>query len=213
MIRTVEQLSDALSQQLAWRRKELVDLRYLIETGGRAEGRKLVLARAGVAILYSHWEGFVKIGGTYYLQFIAMQRLCHSELNYNLLALVLRSKLDAAAQSKKVSALRDVAEFFCSKMETRAVVPFKNIVNTEANLSYRVLSEILWILGLDIRHYETKRTVIDIRLLGKRNHIAHGQYLDIDVNEYLELHEEVMYLMNTFRNQIENAAVEQRYKR
>jgi hypothetical protein len=54
--------------------------------------------------------------------------------------------------------------------------------------------------------------LIDNKLLAKRNYIAHGNELDVDVDDYLRLHDEIMILMNRLRNQIENAAVAGEYR-
>lgn len=68
-------------------------------------------------------------------------------------------------------------------------------------------------LGLDYSPYATKEKIIDERLLGLRNNIAHGKYLTIDLRDYLELHSEVITMLNTFRNQIDNSANTQSYLR
>jgi hypothetical protein len=74
-----------------------------------------------------------------------------------------------------------------------------------------VLRDIIWTLGLDIAPYETKSKLIDESLVDRRNHIAHGEPLDIGVAEYLVLHDEVMNLLEGFRNQIQNAAATNRF--
>jgi hypothetical protein len=96
-------------------------------------------------------------------------------------------------------------------MEARCVFPYKNAVRTEANLSSAVLVEILRTLGFDVAQYEPKYHLIDHKLLERRNHIAHGVALDVSVDDYIELQEEVLSLMNTFRNQVENSALTGRH--
>jgi hypothetical protein len=59
---------------------------------------------------------------------------------------------------------------------------------------------------LDITPYETKKQLIDSSLVDRRNHIAHGDTLDIGVADYVLLHDEVMGLLEEFRNQVQNAA-------
>jgi hypothetical protein len=91
-----------------------------------------------------------------------------------MLAIVLRSKLNAAQISKKIKTHLDVVDFFRDEMEGRCVLPYKSAVRTEANLSSTVLSEILRTLGFDITEYEPKYHLIDHKLVERRNHIAHG---------------------------------------
>ncbi|ACB53719.1 hypothetical protein cce_4371 [Crocosphaera subtropica ATCC 51142] len=69
------------------------------------------------------------------------------------------------------------------------------------------------ILGIDFSVYSTKSKLIDEKLLKSRNEIAHGNYLLIDRDGYIELHEIVIEMINTFRNQIENAAINENFKR
>ena len=74
-----------------------------------------------------------------------------------------------------------------------------------------VLFEILSTLGLGTSEYEAKSHMIDDHLLAKRNHIAHGIALDVEVDDYLRLHAEILSLMNLLRDQIENAAVTRQF--
>ena len=75
-----------------------------------------------------------------------------------------------------------------------------------------MLREIVWSLGLDMMPYETKCHLIDSSLVDRRNRIAHGDALDISVEDYLVLHDEVMSLIDTFRNQLHNAAALDEFK-
>ena len=58
-----------------------------------------------------------------------------------------------------------------------------------------------------------QNAVIDTKLLKTRNEIAHGEYSVFDREEYVELHREVIDMLDLFRNQIENAAINQDYMR
>ena len=210
-IRTAEQLVDAVDADLSWRRKELTDIRYLIQQSATSRTRQLVMTRSGIALLYAHWEGFTKATAEAYLEFVSMQRCKNSELARNMLAIVVRSKLKAAQNSKKISAHLDVVDFFRGEMEERCLMPYKNAIRTEANLSSTVLTDILKTLGMDTTEYELKAHLIDNQLLAKRNHIAHGNELDVNEDDYLRLHDDIMMLMNLLRNQVQNAAVTGEY--
>lgn len=53
---------------------------------------------------------------------------------------------------------------------------------------------------------------IDEKLVQKRNHVAHGQFLDFDASDFEDLLDEVTGMMETWRNDIENACVTKRYR-
>lgn len=206
-MKSKEELLNKIDADLIWRRRELFDLRVTIENATDNASRRSALLRAGVAILYAHWEGFVKRSGTYYLEFVAHQGKKALELKANFIAIKLKSHLNEASKSSKPSATAELVNFFCSKLEDKLKIPHKGIIDTRSNLSSSVLREIVWMLGLEWSPYETKCQLIDSSLVNRRNHIAHGDSLDIGISDYLVLHDEVMWLLDTFRNQLENAAI------
>ena len=206
-MKTKEELLQKIDDDLIWRRRELSDFRVVVQNPGENAGRRSALLRAGVTLLYAHWEGFVKRSGTYYLEFVANQGKIASELRVNFIAIKLKSRLIEASKSNKPSASAELVDFFCSKLGDRLRIPHKGIVDTKSNLSSSVLREIVWILGLDMSPFETKCHLIDSSLVDRRNHIAHGDSLDIGIDDYLALHDEVMALIDAFRNQVQNAAI------
>jgi hypothetical protein len=212
-IRTVEQLVDAVSADISWRRKELTDLKYLLESSDGNRTRQTVLTRAALALLYAHWEGYVKAVSEMYLEFVCMQRCRNVELSDCMLAATLRTLLLSSESSHKISSHVEVVRFFRTGMDARSRLPYKSVVRTESNLSSTVLLEILRTLGFDASDYESKSHMLDHQLLAKRNHIAHGSALAIDKDEYLHLHDEILALMNLLRNYIENAAATGAYLR
>ena len=210
-IRTVEDLTDKLSRELSWRKKELSDLKYYISLTTPNSTRRRVLGRCGITILYAHWEGFVKLAGRYFLEFIAMQRCRNEELHPNLLTLSMRKHVNLAPTIAKVSNFGKITNFFLSQMPTRAAIPYKTAIDTGSNLSSAVLREILWCLGLDYGPFETREKFIDSRLLGRRNSVAHGDVMDVDLGEYAEMRESVISMMTNLKTQIENSALLKTY--
>lgn len=206
-------LSDKLSQDLSWRKKELTDLKYIIESGSISRIRKNVLGRCGIAILYAHWEGFIKISSIRFLEFVSMQRLTNAELTDNFMSLIVKPKIGRFWETKKASRLHFLTEFFMYKLNERAVLPYKNAIDTESNLSSKVFKEIVWCLGLDYEPYETSEKIVNEKLLASRNYVAHGENFPVNPDDYTQLHERVIILMDTFKNQIENSAVTKSFKR
>jgi MAE_28990/MAE_18760-like HEPN len=211
-IRTLEQLSDNLSADLVWRKKELSDLKSLIETAKMSSSKEKALLRSGITILYAHWEGFVKTAASNYLEYVAMKRLRYNELSSNFVALALKAKLSQANETNKATIFTEAIQFIRLQLEERSSVPYRDVVQTGSNLSSSIFREIACILGIDYSFYETKQILIDEKLLARRNNIAHGEYLLLDKQDYLELHSQIIGMMDTFRNQIENCATCESYR-
>lgn len=206
MIRTNDQLIGRIAEEIIWRRKELTELKAVIQAQEKNSVRSRVLIRGGVSLLYAHWEGFVKKSSSYYLEYVASHRLPYKNLASNFVGLSLKSKFIELGGSDKISAGNIIAEFFCNSMDSQSNVPFKKAVETRSNLSSTVLLDILSALGLATLPFETKFRYIDSNIVNQRNHIAHGEPIEINLNEYNELHDEVISLITTYKNEIENAS-------
>jgi len=210
-IRTAEELSDRLATDLAWRKKELSEMKSLIEAKNVSDQRHKALVRSGVCILYSHWEGFVKLAANSYLEYVISKKLTYQKLSSNFLALAMKEKLKEAKETNKPSLYIPVCEFFLSELNQRCILP-KDVISTASNLSSEILKEITYILGIDFSIYSTKSVLIDTKLLKTRNEIAHGNYLVFDREEYLELHREIIGMLDIFRTEIENAAIQEKFR-
>ncbi|MEW6348546.1 MAG: MAE_28990/MAE_18760 family HEPN-like nuclease [Thermodesulfobacteriota bacterium] len=210
-IRTTSDLTDRLDRELAWRKKELSDLKYYIDLTPANAARRKVLGRCAVAMLYAHWEGFVKIAGRCFLEFVAMQRLRNEQLHPNLLTLSMRHQVKLPDTARKLSDFGKITEFFLSGIGRRSAIPFKSAVDTRSNLSSSQLQEIVWCLGLDYAAYETKEHFIDSVLLGRRNSVAHGEGMIVDPDEFDAMRDHVIEMMTTLKTQMENAAVLKTY--
>lgn len=212
MIRTTEELIDRVGKDLIWRRKELSELKGLVqETQGQIRSR--VIIRSAVALLYAHWEGFVKKSSSYYLEFVSSHRLPYGKLASNFVALTLRAKFNELGASEKISGANLLADFFCTSLNRQSNVPYKGAVDTKSNLSSKVLQDILAALGISQVSFSTRMNFIDANLVNPRNHIAHGEEFSLSTAEYMELHEAVMNLLETYKNEVENAAVLRSFER
>lgn len=201
-IRTEEELSDKLAEDLIWRKKEMTILRKLVATA--TPDRKTVLLRSLIAILYAHWEGFIKNASNAYLEYVANRRLLRANLASNFLANSLARRIHDASDRRNLSSLIEVIELLRGNLQSRSRMPKERIV-TESNLSSRVLEDVTTLLGIDYKPYQMKAVLIDESLVGNRNQIAHGDYLAVDESTALALLDEIQQLMESFRDQIENA--------
>lgn len=210
-IRTVEDLMERLDSELAWRKKEISHISFFIERSDFL--KKGVLVRCGIALLYGHWEGFVKKGANYFLEYVAMQKLANKDLSMNLLTLSFLNSVTIPTDCKKRSPFGAITDFFLNSLEGRSKIPYNSGVDTGSNLSSKMFKEIAWCLGIDYRLFEAKENLIDMRLLRPRNQIAHGEHIEMKEDEFIELKKEVLELMTLFKNQIENNIVQKLYRR
>ncbi len=172
----------------------------------RRDDRRAALLRAAMALLYAHWEGFIKTAGTAYVEFVAAQRLRLDELAPNFLALASRRALMAATGARRIHAHIELTKLFRCGLHEVSSMPHQHAVNTRANLSSEALRDVMDTLGLDYSPFATKGQLIDETLLASRNTIAHGEYLTITESTYRDTHKEVLRMMETFRTLVQNAA-------
>lgn len=209
-VATEEQLSNRLAEDLIWRKRELTTLAKLVSTASR--DRETVLVRSLVAILYAHWEGFIRHAAEYYLQFLAKRRLAYSDLAPNFVALGLQARVRDAASRTNIQALAKIIDDLQSGAAERSRLP-RISVGAESNLSSRVLHDLTVSLGISYERFGMKKVLIDDRLVRNRNRIAHGEYVAIDVADVLLLKQEIIELMECFRDEIENSVAQSRYRR
>ena len=131
-LKSVEKLSDKLDEESSWRRLELTNLKFNIES---SEGNKLnTNLRASLVLLYSHWEGFVKQALTFYLQHVSQQKLHNNVLKYNFYALEMRKDINEISNSKKASLHTNLIEKIFNDINIISNIPFENQINTNTLL-------------------------------------------------------------------------------
>lgn len=207
-IRTIEQLQEAVDSEMAWRKRDLTAIKANI-SGSRVFAKDTAL-RAGITLLYAHWEGAVKNIATYYLEFVANLKLPYSRLVSNFLAISVKSDIRSFVETNKTTLQTQVIDSIFSKRSIKSNIPYENVIKTGSNLHSNIFTEIMATIGLKCDFYEPDYALIDEVLLNMRNQIAHGQKLDIlslDESRYNEIHEKMFSLITTFSNQVINAAI------
>lgn len=214
-IRTQNQLQDSLDAERVWRLKELSTLRKRLMPNNNQVGfageEELALLRPCIAMVYAHWEGFVKAACGYYLEYVAMQRVSHKDLLTPFLALAARRYAGERGVTG-AAADRLIMDFYRTQADSRGYIPYKNGVDTKSNLRFEVFQEIFESLGLSWRQYELKKKLIDLKLVTKRNAIAHGRYVDLKTKDVLELFDDMIAIMDEIKEQLLDAARNELYK-
>lgn len=210
-IRTISQLQDCLDTEFGWRLQEIAYLKRIVKANNEIISKKTAV-RASIPLLYGHWEGFVKNAATHYLEFVNGQMLAYKDLKSCFVVFGLKGKINELTASRKSETSIALLDFIRGEMQKRAKLRIESAIRTEFNLSSEVFSNIACSIGLDLAKYEARFNLIDESLLGRRNYIAHGQYLDIEPDGFRDLADETIYLLRTFKTDIENAVTLKSYK-
>jgi RiboL-PSP-HEPN len=202
--RTIEEVQDTIDQAFGWRRIELHALVSAMNAAERkAAGSPLsrALARSCVALLYAHWEGFIKEACQCYVDFLARRRLKYVELSDGLLRTALRGlarRLAAGDEAGASALLAAVREPKTARWQMHKA----SMVDTKSNLRYGVLCEILTTIGMSTDRFDVKRNFIDKALCDVRNGIAHGRDLFPDPQDIKTIHSEVIEMMEVVKDMI-----------
>ncbi len=209
--RTLTDLSEELDSEFTWRFSEIRAMKQCVKSV-LTPSQTSAIIRAGVALLYAHFEGFVKESGGIYLQHISMQRLKNGNLKTNFLINSINNsiKKDGVDSIYKTRDLTQLLESLFEKYNDRSNIQYKNSVNTKSNLWFNVLEDIFSNLHLPIRNIRLRKAKIN-ELVDSRNSIAHGKYLEIDKEYYIELVDIILDTMKLIKGQIETSASNQDY--
>ena len=87
-----------------------------------------------------------------------------------------------------------------------------DILSTRSNLNSAVLQDLCCFLSLDITQFESDFDFLDKILLYRRNNIAHGQFIEIDIDTLRDMSERVIEMMRKFNNLVDNEVNLQGYR-
>jgi hypothetical protein len=88
----------------------------------------------------------------------------------------------------------------------------EEIVNTKANLSFEVFTDICLICCVPTLSFADKATFVDVFLLKRRNDIAHGEDTFLGIEDLDELTSQTVELMRAFGDALENHVYLKDYK-
>ncbi len=208
-IRSAYEMQDFMDKEHSWRIKEISTLKSEVRSSGHLKTETVI--RASIPLLYAHWEGFIKNGSEAYLNYVTNQRLKYDELKPCFMIHGVKRRLNELTQSNQTKKNIDIIRFLMDETDTRATLSYRGIIDTESNLDSRVFENIASSIGIDTSQYETKYNFIDKSLLDRRNRIAHGEYLDVNQNDFLVLSDELLEILRQFKNDIENSTALDKY--
>ncbi len=157
--RTLSLLYELVETEYTWRITELSNYRsaLLQENNPKA---KTAMLRGGVALLYAHWEGFIKTGADLYYEFVTYQDCKLIELNNAFVSIALKGKINDLQMSKRLTTNQDIIQFLIDKQQEKVFLPKESPIRT-SNLTYDIFQDICTLLGLDIQLFADKLKMVD----------------------------------------------------
>lgn len=202
------ELDDLLDDESFWRKKELFQCLTSVQaSSGPAQKTAL---RAGIALLYAHWEGWVKATGRSYLKFVNAQYLPLSALAAPLVGAGLKTRLAEIDQANKAAVHAQFAEYLQSEEFRSHQEIDLELIRSDSNLSAELFEDILTRIGVEKDWYELRFTLIE-KLRRARNKVAHGDYSPINQDTYSQLHENILEVCTRFDTDVRKLARESGY--
>lgn len=160
-----------IERDLDWREAELAILKILLANDQLSDREKLVLFRAGWALLYAHYEGFCKFALTVYYDTIQRSGKCHKDLPRKMQALALDRQMKAVRTLPTEDLIAQIVNFEIDYLDKQAAFPE---VETESNLWPMTLKNLLTSAEISLPSLDANNRAI-ATLVSRRNKIAHGE--------------------------------------
>ena len=199
-----------IEESFTWRQEE-----YRIIKNTIKEDNKIPITKMLIAILYAHYEGFFKDAFEIYINFINSTGLELNKFNNSLITASLdreyssfedlnRLCRELTTDPPKENYLNrfhrrfELTKIFSSRYLNKIIKIDDKIIDTKSNLTYVVLQENLYVLGLEYDLFSEKKDKIN-KLVHLRNSIAHGSQKElIEFNDLEMLETEILGIINTF---------------
>lgn len=211
-----DKLQSFIESDKAWRKKEMTLLKsFVFSSSGMNEHTHI---RAGVALLYSHWEGHIKAASLHYIEYLNCLQLKLSQLSDNNVTSYIYDKLISLNGSKVISSYSGLSSAICNNLDNEIFnITALRVIKTESNLKMRRLEDILHVIGLDNSVFMANKVHIDEVLLNYRNKISHGERTEgwqtstLSKSSYNDLHDKVIELIDHFDELLIQHVLDEKY--
>jgi len=180
---------DDISRDLDWREAEIASMRLLLNRKDISSKQIEVLLRAAWALLYAHYEGFVKYCLTLFYEEISIRSVKCESLPISTQVFALTKVLKQIRALPPADMIAEVTNFKSKHLDSLASFPE---VDTDSNLWPQTLIALLASADLDSRTVEMNRPKL-ATLVSRRNEIAHGQKNFIAEYPYYLTYETAVY--------------------
>lgn len=215
VILTLPDFLDYLEEDLAWRKQEITSLLLL-----DSNQSNLIVAKASILLIYSHWEGYVKNICKKYLLHLSGLGLAVNDLATNLQGVALKAIAGRTLESNNTLTLTneiELLEKIYSEIHHNFTIPEKilneknkDFINTKDNLNLSVLNSFCKVVGIgEVAMIRGREKYLDQDLLHQRNAISHGSKVDtrsrefnLEIDDIKKLRDFVFFLMEYVKEEL-----------
>ena len=197
-----------LEEDKTWRIRELSEIVRACNdlTGVRRDA----LMRAAVPVLYAHWEGYFVFCANLYLNFVAEKRIKIDVLRDEFWALTIRRRYKYQQMNSDVR-----FNSFLLNLRNEGERVFKKgifeRINGMSNLKSDVLKWCCMQVGIAVDSFESYFEFLDEKLIARRNFIAHGEFMRVELSMISEYRDNVIDMMRITESEFENAVISATY--
>ena len=192
----LERFINNVERDWIWRFREITAHSQTLSTISD-ELQQTVSIRLGIRLLYLHWEGFIKTTFRNYME--TFKNINIRELSTQLKGLFLIGFIHKIQATQSINHEKSckIVNFLlstnnCSDIDTKECFNFKS------NIDYDIFNKIINTTECPI-DFSTKKNFIDKNFVNKRHAIAHGEKRNIDLNDYISIKEEVLELIQNYK--------------
>jgi hypothetical protein len=162
---------------------------------------------------YAHWEGFAKTAFVAYLTHLMKLNIMVECLKEPLQALAFMEDVHRAASDTKIASAVRLLRAYDSRAATQFALAAQELVKT-GNLDSVTFRRFIENCALDyLPYYEMRENFIDQILCGRRHRIVHGEWQPVSHDEMDETVWGSLELCDRLNDQIQEAAVYERFKK
>lgn len=208
-VRCKSDLYDRIDYEYIWRFHEIVNMKTEIQSMKDTNKRLYPMIRSLVMLSYSHWEGFVKYATKYFLAYLSHLGLDKSQTNPKLVASSLNYMLNNKGRVESNNIIYEVLTNDRCKLQYQS----EAMTDTMSNLNFDVFETICNNIGIDISSLSLKRIMIDEKMLGRRNKMAHGENDSLDKTYGIEVADISIEMMREFKTLLHNMVETDSFRR
>lgn len=217
-----------IENELAWRQSELRFLNNQIEKLDN-ENDKKTLRRSAILMLYAHFEGFTKFSFELYINAINNENLRCAQVNHHIVACsmndvfkelrnpnsktnIFRNSLPDDTMLHRFARNVHFLQSLDEKLSQLVSIP-ESIIDTESNLKPKVISKLLYSIGLNHNLFESEYGAVN-RLLNIRNKIGHGEMRrGLEEQEFNDLYNISINILTVIKSKIMESLTNRNYLR